>query len=160
MVVARRTALSVILLSVVLLFLGASRAVLVCSGAAAPANDPAQTSDACWKNAMSQYAMHMCADQDLRAAQTELRVVYQQVLALSAHTKSAARVVRAQNAWVAYRDAEMQVLYPAETLGQRGTVDSMCQEQTLENMTRDRINALKAILHPVEGNVCMFKGFK
>ncbi|HYL15646.1 MAG TPA: lysozyme inhibitor LprI family protein [Terriglobales bacterium] len=110
----------------------------------------------CWKAARTQSEMNHCADLDAREAEVDLNHVYNQLLAKLKADKNATEKLRiAQRAWLAFRDAHMQELYPAEDKqAEYGTVFPMCADLALADLTRQRMKMLKQMLNHVEGEVC------
>ncbi len=61
---------------------------------------------------------------------------------------------KAQTAWLAYRDAHLEALYPQDP-ATYGSVHGMCRCIVLNRMTRERIETLQKWLSPApEGDVC------
>jgi len=67
-----------------------------------------------------------------------------------------AKIKAAQQAWLAFRDAEMEALYPkADKLAAYGTVYPMCHCLELQSLTEDRTKQLRRWLDGIrEGEVC------
>jgi uncharacterized protein YecT (DUF1311 family) len=124
----------------------------------APASTAASaSSDKCMDHATSQAAMNECASSNYGAADKELNQVYRQVLAKYAGDKVfIAKLRAAQKAWLAYRDAELEAIYPAyDKSSEYGSVYPMCANNMLEAMTRKRTEELRAWLKGAEeGDVC------
>jgi uncharacterized protein YecT (DUF1311 family) len=69
----------------------------------------------CWKKAVAQSELNHCAAEDSSAADAELNHVYQDLLNKTKGDTNATRKLRdAQRAWVAFRDAQLEALYPAQ----------------------------------------------
>jgi uncharacterized protein YecT (DUF1311 family) len=61
----------------------------------------------------------------------------------------------AQEAWVKFRDAHIESVYPDEKQSRaEGTAYPMCKAMELTSLTVERTKALKNMLNPKEGNVC------
>ena len=77
----------------------------------------AQSSDeykTCSNGASTQAALHRCADEELRRADRDLNDAYQRLLSIVKDKPSAAAKIKAmERAWLAYRDALVEALYPA-----------------------------------------------
>ena len=109
----------------------------------------------CWKKAFTQLAMNECAKQDLGEADAELNSVYQQVLSKYANDGNRlARIKNAQRAWIAFRDAEIETLFPGSEEPQHGSAWVMCRPLERAKLTTERIKGLKAMLEHREGDVC------
>lgn len=89
-------------------------------------------------------------------ADAELNKVYQRVLSENgADTLFVEKMKAAQRAWVAYRDAHFESLYPAADPREYGSVYPMCRCQTLTEITKKRTNELRRWVQGVrEGDVC------
>jgi uncharacterized protein YecT (DUF1311 family) len=109
----------------------------------------------CLQFAKTQQEMNACAADDLKRADAELHKVYQQVLAAhAADPDKGARFVTAQRAWIKFRDAEIDALFPELERTNRGSVLPMCHLLQLERLTLERTKALKQMLQSTEGDVC------
>jgi uncharacterized protein YecT (DUF1311 family) len=102
----------------------------------------------CWKTAMAQSEMNRCADQDARAADAELNHVYEDLLSKTKGDANATRKLRdAQRAWVAFRDAQLEALYPAQDKQREyGTIYPMCYAIVATAMTKERTAQLRRML--------------
>jgi len=126
--------------------------------AATPTAASASSGDKCIDNAQTQTAMDECASNSLQVADKELNQVYQQVLTKYASDKVfIAKLRLAQEAWITFRDAELEARYPASNKsGEYGSVYPMCADNELEAMTRQRIEELRMWLKSVkEGETCV-----
>ena len=102
----------------------------------------------CWKTAMAQSEMNRCADLDARAADADQNHVYQELLAKLKGDGNATRKLRAaQRAWLAFKDAHLQSLYPAEDKqAEYGSIFPMCYSQVATAMTKERTAQLRRML--------------
>ena len=102
----------------------------------------------CWKTAMAQSEMNRCADLDARTADADLNHVYRELLAKLKGDDNATKKLRtAQRAWLAFRDAHLQELYPAEDKqAQYGSMFPMCYSQVASAMTKERTAQLRKML--------------
>ena len=80
-------------------------------------------------------------------ADADLNSVYQQILAAKAGEAAFVKALRgAQRAWVAFRDAHVQSIYPdANSTADYGTVYPMCRCVILEELTLQRTKQLRAL---------------
>ena len=109
----------------------------------------------CWQKAFTQLAMNECAKQDLREADAKLNSVYQQVLSKYANDANRiARIKKAQRAWIAFRDAEIEALFPGSEEPQHGSAWVMCRPLELAKLITERTKGLKPMLEHREGDVC------
>jgi uncharacterized protein YecT (DUF1311 family) len=110
----------------------------------------------CDKTALTQADLTECGNNDYKSADDELNRTYQQLLKKTAGDPVAAQKIRAaQRAWVAFRDAQIAALYPAEDKQKEyGTVFPMCANLALADLTRERTKMLTHMLNPAEGDVC------
>jgi uncharacterized protein YecT (DUF1311 family) len=109
----------------------------------------------CWSQASTQLAMNECAADDLKHIDAELNTTYREVI--SKYSNDPGRITRikkAETAWLAFRDSEVDVLFPESSRKERGSVFSMCRAMHLTRLTEERIKALRAMLQHEEGDVC------
>jgi len=105
----------------------------------------------------TQSAMNQEADKNYRKADAELNSVYNKILKdYKADTKFIAKLKVAQVAWIKFRDAEMNALFPEENKSvQYGSIFPMCWSNALTELTKQRIKKLKVWLNGIEeGEVC------
>lgn len=102
----------------------------------------------CWKTALAQSEMNHCADLDARAADADLNHVYQQLLSKLKDDAVATKKLRgAQRAWVAFRDAHLQELFPADDKQREyGSMFPMCYSQVETAITKERTAQLRRML--------------
>lgn len=60
----------------------------------------------------------------------------------------------AQKAWEAYRDAQLEAIYPKEKINDFGSVYPMCFARAKTALVNGRIFDLRALITPGEGDVC------
>ena len=73
------------------------------------------TYSACIEKATTQTAMHVCANQEAQRSDAELNKVYQRLLLAVGNQALAVEKIRlAESAWIAYRDAYIEAMYPAK----------------------------------------------
>jgi uncharacterized protein YecT (DUF1311 family) len=106
------------------------------------------TENPCWKTAMAQSEMNRCADLDARQADADLNRVYRELLSKLKSDDNATKKLRAaQRAWLAFRDAHLQELYPAkDKQGEYGSMYPMCYAQVATKMTKERTAQLRRML--------------
>jgi len=97
---------------------------------------------------MAQSEMNHCADQDAKAADAELNRVYQDLISKTKGDANATKKLRdAQRAWIAFRDAQLDALYPAQDKQREyGTIYPMCYAIVLTAMTKERTVQLRRML--------------
>lgn len=117
----------------------------------------AQEKDPCFDK-LTQNDMNMCETEQYHRVDAELQHVYEQVLAKYATRKLFVEKLKtAQEAWVKFRDAQMDSLYSEEDkLRAHGSVYPMCKAIELTLLTSERTASLKRMLNPDEGDVCGF----
>ena len=109
------------------------------------------------RNANTQLEMNQCFGAAYKSADGEMNAVYQQVLqAYSGDRKFIENLKASQRAWVAFRDAEMEAVYPSSNKqAEYGSVYPVCRSKQLETLTRERTKQLQVWLNGVEeGDVC------
>ena len=107
--------------------------------------------------AQTQADMNSCADGDFTQIDNELNSLYQKILSEYADDpKFIAKFKASQRAWLKFRDAEMEALFPhGEETGYYGSAYPMCNSTWLAEITKERISQLKKWTDKVkEGDVC------
>ncbi len=106
------------------------------------------TDNPCWKTAMAQSEMNHCANLDAQAADADLNRVYGELLSKLKNDSVATKKLRAaQRAWVVFRDAHLQELYPAEDKQREyGSIFPMCYAQVNAAITKERTAQLRRML--------------
>lgn len=129
-------------------------ALLSCSLCSAQKVD---TLDDCRKKANSQADLTTCADRELQRADAAMRGDYERLLSKAKDDPVAeTKIKAAQQAWLAFRDAQLEAMYPHEDkLAEYGSAYPMCLLLLKTELTKDRARMLAKMLHPVEGEVCV-----
>jgi uncharacterized protein YecT (DUF1311 family) len=112
---------------------------------------------ACWDAAVTQLAMNECAAKDLNDAVNELNRVYEQIKERNLNDKVFVdRLEAAQHAWVVFRDAEMEAIFPnPDKRKEFGSAYPMCYDIWEEQLTADRTKQLqKWLIGKEEGDAC------
>jgi uncharacterized protein YecT (DUF1311 family) len=120
--------------------------------AAVSASAAGATAD-CWDSAQTQSAMNDCARKDYEAADREMNVVYKKLMAQD-DPVFRKKVQAAQRAWLTYRDAHVDSVYPDAENATYGSVRPMCVHRILADMTTERTAQLRRLLEPEAGDVC------
>lgn len=107
--------------------------------------------------AQSQAEMNESACQEFKKADAELNATYAKIR--SEYKDDAAfleKLQKAQKAWMAFRDAELEALYPAaDKAAEYGSVFPMCLCTAQAALTAQRVEQLKRWVDGVEeGDVC------
>jgi uncharacterized protein YecT (DUF1311 family) len=107
-----------------------------------------ETSSNCWGNAMTTDAMHRCADQDAREADTQLKKAYQLLLDKAKNQpRVVAKLKAAQRAWIAYRNAQLQAIFPSDKKQfAYGSMFPICYLKIATEMTKQRTSELRRML--------------
>ena len=108
-------------------------------------------------NAMTQFDMNNCFCAQYQKADAELNRVYRQLLAANEADKvSTEKLKNAQRAWIAFRDAELEAIYPTtdDPRLTYGSVYPMCYCIAQQSLTEERTKQLKRMLSGKEGDVC------
>lgn len=107
--------------------------------------------------AQTQAEIDRKACDEYRRADAELNRVYQQVLTeYKTDSLFVDKLRGAQRAWLRYRDAQLEALYPARDPQRAyGSVYPMCRCQALTALTLERTEVLRRwIMGVEEGDVC------
>lgn len=115
--------------------------------------------ESCMDKARTQFDMNQCAGSEFEKADKELNRLYQSILAEYADNKLFIEKLKAaQLAWIKFRDAEMEALFPVKHEDERyiyGSVYPTCYSIWMENITEERIAQLKKWSDKIqEGDVC------
>lgn len=104
----------------------------------------------------TQAEMNEQAYQIYKKTDKELNDVYKQILIKYKDDKEfISKLQKAELAWIKYRDAEIEAIYPEEDKSNYGSVYPMCVNQIMTEITRQRIKELKLWLKGIcEGDVC------
>lgn len=132
------------------LVLCASLAILASAQRRRPKRD-------CYDAAQTQSAMNQCAAKELEQADAELNRVYRRLLDVNREDKLfVEKMTEAERAWIAFRDAQMDALYPPveNPRADYGSVYPMCYGRAKAKLTRERTAQLRAMLDVQEGDVC------
>jgi uncharacterized protein YecT (DUF1311 family) len=103
---------------------------------------------ACNKKAATQYDLNVCASEEAKRADDELNRVYRLLLSkVRGDALAADKVKAAQKAWVAYRDAYIAAMYPAEDKqAEYGSILPMEVDLLAAKLTRLQTTALRELL--------------
>ena len=113
----------------------------------AVAQDSAQYR-ACNAKAKTQFDMNACASAEAGRVDAELNKVYRELLSKAADDPEAvAKIKAAENAWIAYREAYMDAMYPAKDKpAEYGSIYPMEAELLRAKLTQRQIIALQELL--------------
>ncbi|ROM76883.1 MULTISPECIES: lysozyme inhibitor LprI family protein [Pseudomonas] len=110
---------------------------------------PAQADDCA--NAMTQGDMNQCSAQEYKAADKELNDLYKQITGrLKDNPEAKQMLVKAQRAWIAFRDAECD--FSASGV-EGGSVYPLIYSTCMTTQTKTRVEAFKAYLNCKEGDL-------
>ncbi|WP_260961963.1 lysozyme inhibitor LprI family protein [Pseudomonas citri] len=102
-------------------------------------------------NATTQGDMNQCAAQENKAADKELNSLYQQITArLKDNPETRQMLVKAQRAWISFRDAECS--FSASGV-EGGSVYPLIHNNCITAQTKIRIEAFKTYLKCKEGDL-------
>ena len=103
----------------------------------------------------TQLGMNEAAGRELEAAEAEMAKMFDSLMKQAAGKADAiAKLNKAQAAWKAYRDAQVDTMWPFPDLGLYGGVFPMCVATIRANLTKTRVMELRAMAEPVDGDVC------
>jgi uncharacterized protein YecT (DUF1311 family) len=100
--------------------------------------------------------MNQQACEKYKRADSEMNRVYQLIMRDYAEDKNFIRKMKlAQRAWIAFRDAHLDSMYPDSDPRIYGSINPMCRCMNLHRLTEDRTNSLREWADGVvEGYVC------
>jgi uncharacterized protein YecT (DUF1311 family) len=92
----------------------------------------------------------------LEAANKELESTYKRLLIkYKSDTRFVRKLKKSQQSWKAYRDDQVQLIFPLGDSADYGSVYPDCKCQILRTITKDRISSLDQWLTGIEaGEVC------
>lgn len=104
--------------------------------------------DQCMNVATTQAAMNLCAGEEVRRVDALLNSTYRQLLqAAKEDVLIQAKIMDAERAWIAYRSAYMEAMYPAkDKQANYGSIYPMNADLVLADLTRAHVQALKTLL--------------
>ncbi len=128
-----------------------SSGILLAAGIAATIALLAPLAHADCASATTQAAMNTCAAADFARADAALNATYAEVMArLARDEQGRARLVAAERAWIAYRDAQCD-FESNDTAG--GSIHPMLVLQCRATLTQSRDRQLLTFLHCQEGDL-------
>tara|TARA_R110001632_G_scaffold221815_1_gene352579 strand:+ start:9543 stop:9869 length:327 start_codon:yes stop_codon:yes gene_type:complete len=101
--------------------------------------------------------MNKEANKEYQKADIELNNVYQKILTeYKSDSIFIDRLRKTQRIWISYRDAELEMKFPAEyKQAEYGSVYPMCISYFIKELTEERIEKLKIWLAGIEeGDIC------
>ncbi|RXG31919.1 lysozyme inhibitor LprI family protein [Leeuwenhoekiella marinoflava] len=106
--------------------------------------------------AQTQAEMNKTASASFQEVDAELNKVYQQILKEYKQDPLFIKNLRkTQRLWIQFRDAELDMKYPAYADHHYGSVQPMCRATYLKSLTQERVDKLKIWLQGIEeGDVC------
>ena len=105
----------------------------------------------------SQHQMSKEASEAYKKADAELNNVYKEIITkYKSDTLFISKLRKTQRIWITYRDAEVEMKFPAENKELAyGSVYPMCKSILLKALTEERTEKLSVWLNGVEeGDVC------
>lgn len=103
---------------------------------------------ACDEKAKTQADLNDCANQEAKRADAALNSVYSKLLSKAAEKPEAiAKIKAAEKAWIAYRDAYIDAMYPAkDKQAEYGSMYPMEADLLFARLTRQQVASLNALL--------------
>lgn len=103
-----------------------------------------------------QSQLSICAGSSFKEADGELNLVYRQILIKFAKDRVfIAKFKAAQRAWITFRDAQLEALYPEADKSAYGSAYPMCYMNEKASLTQKRTKQLRIWLDgQAEGDVC------
>jgi uncharacterized protein YecT (DUF1311 family) len=109
---------------------------------------------ACNDKAKTQMEMNACASEEAARTDAELNEVYRKVLAQAGKQEEAvAKIKAAERAWITFRDAYMDAMYPAkDKQAEYGSIYPMEANLLRAKLTQRQVTALKELLQQYTGD--------
>ena len=103
---------------------------------------------ACNEKAKAQAELSACASDEAARIDAELNEVYQKLLSrVASQPEATAKIKAAEGAWIAYRDAYMDAMYPAkDKQAEYGSIYPMEADLLRAKLTQRQVTALKELL--------------
>lgn len=103
----------------------------------------------CFDKAEAQNSMNACASEEAARVDAELNRVYGILLSKAAGDQNALKAIKAaERAWVAYRDAYMEAMYPdPDKQASYGSIFPMEYDLLRAKLTRQQIEALRELIN-------------
>jgi uncharacterized protein YecT (DUF1311 family) len=126
---------------------------LLLGSVSALAQDSAQYR-ACNEKARTQTEINACASDEAARVDAELNEVYRKLLSQAASQEEAvAKIKAAERAWISYRDAYMDAMYPAKNKqAEYGSIYPMEADLLRAKLTQRQVTALKELLKQYSGD--------
>ncbi|HXZ27994.1 MAG TPA: lysozyme inhibitor LprI family protein [Terriglobales bacterium] len=123
-------------------------AVLLAAGSLSCLAQESKEYAACNQKAVAQPDLNACAREEAARVDAELNQVYAQLLKAAKDDPDAvAKIKAAEKAWVVYRDAYLEAMYPAkDKQAEYGSEYLMEVSLLTAKLTRRQIEALKGLL--------------
>lgn len=108
----------------------------------------------CNEKAKAQAEMNACASDEAARVNAELNLVYQKLLSrVGSQPEAAVKIKAAERAWIAYRDAYMDAMYPAkDKQAEYGSIYPMEADLLRAKLTQRQVTALKELLQQYSGD--------
>lgn len=113
----------------------------------------APEASACNDKAKTQGEMNACASDEAARVDAQLNDVYRKLLSQAASQQEAvAKIKAAERAWIAYRDAYMDAMYPAkDKQAEYGSIYPMEADLLRAKLTQQQVAALKELQQQYSG---------
>ena len=104
--------------------------------------------DDCLENADAQFAMLKCASEEAARTDAALNAIYRTLISATASQPKVVLKIKAmETAWIAYRDAYIEAMWPADDKQlEYGSIYPMEANLLLARLTRQQIKLLKDLL--------------
>ncbi len=108
---------------------------------------------ACNDKAKTQGEMNACASEEAARVDAQLNDAYRKLLSQAASQQEAvAKIKAAERAWIAYRDAYMDAMYPAkDKQAEYGSIYPMEADLLRAKLTQQQVAALRELLQQYSG---------
>lgn len=109
---------------------------------------------ACTEKAKTQAEMNTCASQEAGRIDVQLNDEYHKLLSkVASQPEAVAKIKAAERAWIAYRDAYIEAMYPAKNKqAEYGTIYPMEADLLRAKLTQQHLTALKELLQQYTGS--------
>ena len=111
-------------------------------------SQPSRTHAACLEKGKTQAEMNACANEEAARADAELNSTYRTLLSkAAAQPEAVVKIKAAERAWIAYRDAFVDAMFPAkDKQAEYGSMFPMQVALLRAKLTQQQVAALKDLL--------------
>ncbi len=109
----------------------------------------------CMNTAATQTVLNACASEESANIESQRKALYGRILAHTSGQEAISKIKRAEEKWIAYRDAYIDAMYPMEDKQRNyGTIYPMEVNLLFTDLTRTHIRELQRLLDGPGAMLC------